>query len=80
MAKKIPEIQTRDEPAADKAATPVTSVAADSPATAPVDMAGSLLAELESLIERADHFANAGLVLKLRKDGLDLVQRIRAAL
>lgn len=82
MAKKNPETTTRDEPVTDKGAETVTNASSTATvrANAPTDMAGSLLAELESLIERADHFVDAGLVLKFRKDGLDLVQRIRAAL
>ena len=54
------------------------------PAAVPADPVkedvGALLDDLESLVNRAEHFENAGLIGKLRQDGLDLIACIRAAL
>lgn len=61
----------------------IAPAAPDAPeaAAAPAkEDAGTLLDDLAGLLLRAEHFENAGLIGKLRADGLALVARIRAAI
>lgn len=57
---------------------------ASKPKTAAAKSAGADITadldELDSLLHRAEHFENAGQILKLRLDGRAIIARIRAAL
>lgn len=54
---------------------------ANKPKTAPQPSdVSSDLDELESLLQRAEHFESAGLIQKLRLDGLAIIERIRGAI